>query len=148
MRQAGETIECACGAKLEVPTMRGLRRLEPALETPHPPRSVWGPRQGLLFLGLLLTAVSLAAGGYAFFATMPSPDLTTSQEALDTVGPVEAWRYWMAVRDGIPSNPTGEVAAVLQRTRNARIEIQIALGCAVAGLALAASGLLVKPKRL
>jgi hypothetical protein len=149
IRQAGETIQCACGTTLDVPTMRELRRLEPSQGKTNQPQTVWGPRQGLVFLGLLLAVMSLAACGYVYFVRMPTaPDLTTPQAQLDAIKPVDAWRYWGAVRGGIPAQPMADVAELLYRTQKARTEIRIALGFAVAGLALAASGLLVKPKRV
>jgi hypothetical protein len=147
-RQAGETIECTCGTKLDVPTMRELRHLEPVAAGTSRAKTVWGPRQGLAFIGLLTVVLSLGACGYFYFRVMPpARDFTTSQEDLDKTRPRDAWMYWRAARQGIPMNPTGDTLQVLERTQLARRGIRITLGLAVAGLALAASGLLFKPRR-
>jgi hypothetical protein len=62
--QAGGQVACACGANLNVPTLRGLKQLEIA-----PPdeaavrRSAgrqWGPVRGAMFsIGLLVVVISL-----------------------------------------------------------------------------------------
>ncbi len=148
-RQAGETIECECGSKLDVPTMREMRRLEPAGEAAVRPKAAWGPRQGLAFIGLLLTALSLSAYGYfQFVITPPSNlDFTPSQAQLDNMRPSEAWMYWRLMRQGSPTQLTPEANIVLVHTRYANIGKRVSLGLAVAGLALAASGRLLKPKK-
>ena len=66
--QSGLAVECVCGAKLEVPTMRGLSMLEqvPEHTSGAAEAAPWGPRQGLMFLGGAIMAVGL--GLIAFFA--------------------------------------------------------------------------------
>ncbi len=146
-RQAGETIECACGARLDVPTMREMRRLEPVVEGAARHKTAWGPRQGLAFLGLLVAALGLAAGGYFYFIVTPRPtDFAATQAQLDSIGPADAWQYWKIVRKGIPLNLTGEAAESLEQARKARWGIRVSLGLTAAGLALAASGLLLKTR--
>src|ERR1700682_380298 len=71
-RQSGETLVCGCGARLNVPTRRELQTLEPAPPTAAPLQPTWGRRQGLIFLGLLITTVSLAVCGYLYFVEMPA----------------------------------------------------------------------------
>jgi len=80
--------------------------------------------------------------------TPPRTDFITSQAQLDNTAPADAWRYWRMVRQGIPMSPTNEVMAVLERTRLSRLGIRVTLGLAVAGLALAASGSLLKRKKV
>jgi hypothetical protein len=147
-RRAGESIECECGSKLDVPAMRELRRLEPVAAVAARPKSVWGPRQGLMFVGLLMLVASLAGCGYFYFVTMPPPtDFVPSQAQLDNTRPEDAWQYWSIVRKGMPLNPPPDALEVLRRTYRAQLGIRVTLGLAVAGLALAASGLLFKPRR-
>ena len=64
--QAGETVTCGCGKKLQVPTLRGLRELEQETmpEPPHRGRAAWSPVQGYLYSAGIL----LAIGGIAFGA--------------------------------------------------------------------------------
>jgi hypothetical protein len=66
-RQAGETVPCACGKPLSVPTLRGLRQLEPAANEAPPPEAApkrgWSPIHGFMFsLGLI---VAIGAGAMA-----------------------------------------------------------------------------------
>lgn len=83
-RQAGETIPCRCGQPLTVPTLRGLRELEPVQSAPAPaaPARKWSPLQGVLFsLGLL---AALLAGGMAvrhFVAYFSVQDYTVDRTA-------------------------------------------------------------------
>ncbi len=57
--QAGLSVRCQCGADLTVPTMRGLKQLEP-VEAPsevvaaETQQANWGARQGVVFLGLVV----------------------------------------------------------------------------------------------
>jgi hypothetical protein len=150
VRQAGETVECAgCASKLDVPPMRELRRLEPVAAEAARPKAAWGTRQGLFFVGLLTLVLSLVVCGVFYFFVMPGPTkFMPTQAQLDNTRPGDAWRYWAAVRQGIPMNPTNEVVVVLQRTRLARLGIRVTLGLAVFGLALSASGLLFKSKKV
>ena len=84
-----------------------------------------GARQGLLFIGLLLAALSLAAGGYFYFVAMPRhQEFAASPQQIDSIGPVDAWQYWTIVRRGIPLTLTLEAADVLERTRKARIGLR------------------------
>ncbi len=102
-----------------------------------------------MFLGLLLTVASLAAGGYFQLVVKPRDlEFTPTQQQLDSIGPVDAWHYWTIVRRGMPLTMTGEASEALARSRQASLGTRVSLGLALAGLVLAASGLLVKPKEI
>jgi len=85
--QAGGQVACACGAKLNVPTLRGLKQLEAA-----PPdeaavrRSAgrqWGPVRGAMFsIGILVTVVSLAVLGYSYLQLAEAKLFTQDQTPL------------------------------------------------------------------
>jgi hypothetical protein len=124
-----------------------MRLLAIAPETAAP-ASVWGRRQGLVFLGLLIAATSLVVCGYFYFARMPArPDFMASQSDIDRLDPLEAWAFWMRVRDGISFQMSGDVADVIEQTRRARLGIRVSLGAGLLGLALAAAGWLIKPEK-
>ena len=80
-RQAGDTVACACGASLEVPTMRELSRLEPAATGTPVRQKVWGLRQGLMFLGSVIAGGGLAAGSYFSLVAMPAPEESAASQA-------------------------------------------------------------------
>jgi hypothetical protein len=63
VRHAGHMIRCACGAQLEVPTLRGLRQLEPAEARPQAGRT-WGGRQQLAFVLATVAGASLVVAAY------------------------------------------------------------------------------------
>lgn len=66
--QAGLTVGCECGQQMEVPTRGALagleRRGEATVAAGRPARPVWGPRQGLMYVGCVAAVVFLAAGTY------------------------------------------------------------------------------------
>ena len=63
--QAGQTIQCECGADVEVPTLLGLRSLEMIEEeSPTTTRSGWGVPQGLTIVGGVITLGAVAACSY------------------------------------------------------------------------------------
>src|SRR5262245_23704231 len=68
--QAGQTIRCTCGNSVEVPSIRGLRTLEP-LTDERPAAASWTRRKGLLFLGAALSIGALMAAA-AVAALRPS----------------------------------------------------------------------------
>jgi hypothetical protein len=62
--QAGQRIVCACGAPLDVPTMRELRNLDP-VELPTRRKAPWTRLQGVLFVvGMLVLSVCIGVGIY------------------------------------------------------------------------------------
>src|SRR5487761_135342 len=73
--QSGLVVRCACGAQQPVPTLRGLavlERTEAASLPSAPAASGWGPRQGLVFLGLVVIALSLLSW-FALRLNLPDP---------------------------------------------------------------------------
>ena len=57
--QAGLSVTCACGASTEMPTLMGLRQYPRADGQAAPSKtSTWGPRQGLMALGVILMVSS------------------------------------------------------------------------------------------
>jgi hypothetical protein len=74
--QAGLTVRCACGSELAVPAMRGLAGLERVERAPTPsqaqPASMWGPRQGMMFLGAAVVVAAALVALY-FWLMLPEP---------------------------------------------------------------------------
>ncbi len=72
--QAGDTLRCECGRELVVPTMRGLRELQPA-EAPRTSRgtkaTTWDDRNRVTFL-LIVGAITCLASAIYLWASMPT----------------------------------------------------------------------------
>jgi len=119
--QAGQTVNCRCGAPVEVPTIRELRDLQPAAsEAGEAP--AWGRRQGFFFVGIAIAALALIAIG-AIWVTQPKlvdiraevgePDAAALLAEVKATSPdenymrYEAIRPWpptlFAQREGVPS---------------------------------------------
>jgi hypothetical protein len=61
-RQAGQSVTCSCGARLEVPTLRGLGGLEQAA-TPAVAARRWGDRHRAVFVLVVISLVAAAGAG-------------------------------------------------------------------------------------
>jgi hypothetical protein len=70
-RHAGQTVRCACGAELEVPTLRGLRELEPAGAAAAPARGTWENRQRIAFLLAVASLLAIGVAGYLAWRLPP-----------------------------------------------------------------------------
>lgn len=103
---------------------------------------VWGLPQGLIFLGVILAIGSFAAWGYLYFVAMPRPNsFTVSKEALEKITPAIAWEYWVSIRQGMPTQPSPDIANFVYRTQVTRKRIKFALVGGVAGLGLVVGGM-------
>lgn len=110
--QAGETLTCACGSVLKVPTLRGMRELTPAHEevaskgTPGAPVD-WSAGRGVLFsLGLLAFVIALAYGSYHLYvwsgidvAQIEAHDEVHADEFVDRMTPVSMLEFWEETKD-------------------------------------------------
>ena len=83
--EAGRTIACPCGKKVQVPTLREIRQLPRRREAPRE-RAAWSPQQGVLFsLGLVLCAASLGFIGWLIYQRLQldTEEIVIEQERLD-----------------------------------------------------------------
>lgn len=106
-RQAGDTVDCRCGKRLDVPTLRQLTALKPAadalpdemLDGATPTRH-WSGRQGLLLLASVILLVTFGFGLYVWSdrPQRPTFDITADLEGIDEqiqqLSPVETWFLW------------------------------------------------------
>jgi hypothetical protein len=154
VQQAGQTLQCECGATLEVPTMRGLSRLEEVTE-PIESRAVarrrsWGLRERLFFVGLLIAVPAFAFSGYFYYslarfehglnALVEDPDLTG-------VAPAQTWQLWIRIQRDVPLSQSLQSFAVERVRRNWRLTLYSGIAVGICGLLLAGSGLLVRADR-
>jgi hypothetical protein len=117
--QAGGRVACACGKSLDVPTMRGVRQLEPApAETKVRAQASWSRAHGATFAGGLLIAgvgVVLIAIYLLQYARVVghtrdfSPEVLAAEAAhIDKLTPLELLSEWSEVLEhglGEPSAP-------------------------------------------
>ena len=150
--QSGLTVTCACGATLEVPTMRGLSTLAVAEssssgEDGAAPEAAWGPGQGLLFLGTLATICGVIALGLVL-RTKPQWMVRSDQIAVqvERLSTAELWERWHDLRKGIagaddPVRQAYETDWSTFRRRRTMAAIPL-----VAGVLLLAAGFLLRSK--
>ncbi|MEZ6116548.1 MAG: hypothetical protein R3C28_08235 [Pirellulaceae bacterium] len=103
--QAGETLQCKCGANVVVPTLRELSKLETLDTQPTKAGSHWSQARGIVFaIGLLCLALGI--GGYVRIikdrgqlnTSRPEiPEISAAQ--IEKVGLREAWETWLDYRD-------------------------------------------------
>ena len=147
--QAGQTVTCQCGNRLEVPTMRGLAalaRAEDARDTDRATDGTWSSGKGLALAGFLLAAVSIGTATY-LYVTRPKPvDYTGSREAIIDMPAAEALQFWGMIEThgiNLPQNAHEEHLETSRRRRTAWIALAGGLG--VVGLAMLVAGLLWNP---
>jgi hypothetical protein len=98
--QAGETVQCTCGASLTVPSLRELPNLELAPSTTANRKSrkrPWSKRQGWILLGAFLVA---AAVGLLGFLQLTRPRLA----GIESLSPIQVWSLWQDLRRGPDRN--------------------------------------------
>lgn len=122
--RAGGNVTCECGETLEVPTMRALREL-PQETAPAEAESVsspvaasaesnWGPKQGVLLLGLILFVAGLIPTLY-MAATYPKLNMPTQEKMrdiaelqFDQMTLTRSWEVWKGIieEQGLTTQPT------------------------------------------
>lgn len=156
--QAGETVSCQCGRTLEVPTLRALRQLEPAVEDgpARPTRDTWSIRQGILFgIGLVVLLAGAITAGLSYYQRSQVDTFMPSEEIIDQwvrevdQWPAERlWAFWVEVRDDkLPP----VLSPHMQRVSHARQLMRFTwsgIAVSVLGLIVVVSALLIgsRPK--
>lgn len=144
-RQAGELVTCTCGRELEVPTLRGLQQLQTS-EITADARSSWGPKQGLAFIGILLTLASLGFAAYAY-ATRPKLDVTFVRDVMEATTPANSLLLWQVVRQGVDVGPTPMSTLHSRQLASSWRWVYIGLAAAAFGALLTVSSFLIEPSR-
>lgn len=107
VKQAGQQIACECGRLLEVPTLRGVRELEPVREIGPSSRQTadWNSSRGMIFAGsLILFAIGGAVSylGYAGLRATPNVSREVERESfdksIDAMSLDEMYETWKNVR--------------------------------------------------
>lgn len=137
--EAGNRITCSCGAVLEVPPLRAMRRLRPAESTAEvsPPVSQWGAGAALLLLGAV---VLLLGGGFCAYVWVHRPRVVD----VDSLRPVDTWFLWQQLRH-LPRR-TARHDLLIGTQHMYRLWMMLALAVVALGCALVAAGLLMARK--
>ncbi len=125
--QAGQDIPCRCGKTLRVPTMQGIRRLEPQVDPVGESRGkpAGSPALGLALLGLLILAVGAAWMYHTHNTRRPV------FYDVDALSPWGTWLMWQDLRGGVQL-PEYTESPFVQSERIYRR--YMTLGAVVAGL--------------
>lgn len=108
VKQAGQQLTCECGKLLDVPTLRGVRALEPVQESMSESgrKAEWDRTRGMLFAGsLLLCVVGALVAYYGYDGLKAAPNITrevekaTFDKSIDELSLDEAYDTWQSIRD-------------------------------------------------
>ena len=153
--QAGDRITCSCGAQVDVPTLRGLRALQPATapdKAAAKPASNWGLRQGLMLFGSVVLLVGLLPAAYLYIRKVDAPQLdialTIEQNSkqLDAMPLSDSWNYYEGLSKlGLLEHPRLEVMAYEHYMESFKTRMTAALSVACLGLLVLLAGWLLKP---
>lgn len=152
LRQAGESIACrACHATIEVPTMRGLRQLQPAVTEPRgsiaPVAGSFVLARGVFVIGLVVLLGGLAAGAGTWYSAShlrtdpPQAEIDKLNAAffakIDSESLPEFWKTWQEDVIGRPPGKWRESSFAANRAtaRARRLTGSICFGAAALGLA-------------
>jgi len=153
--QAGERIDCVCGAALDVPTMRELRQRQRVVaDTEVVPRP-WGPRQAAMLLGLAIAVLSAAVMGRLWFKRPVAPDLNTPaairqlDAQMQAVTPLQSWVIWQdgLLRDGLVEYQTPASIAYQEQLAANNHSLVLALASAAFGLLVFLAAVLLAPQQ-
>ncbi len=148
--KAGQTIECECGAKLEVPTLGGLKNLERVV-TPKPAtKTTWGPRQQVLLIGIIICATGLGIAGYfRHYRPLPPPRelrIELIPKHVESLSLMQTLALWGALERGLPEHSALEQQAY-QKARDAyHRRAGVALFIAAVGLVMMVISLFIPKK--
>jgi len=135
--QAGLTVPCACGRQVNVPTLRDLAQYGVEDQPTTRPKGTWGPRQGFIFLGLLVAAVGIALALWCLGQMVPSDPTQGWQSEwfqvnVDALTPEQLLSEMRAQHQGLDATEPS-IWDRYQAERNIR-QIWFGLSCALAVL--------------
>ena len=154
--QAGSSVVCACGRKLEVPSLRAIRELAPLGNASEHRKSEWNPAAGLIFVsGLCIVLLGGASAGFNHMHAAqlgnleppPAGDVAAWVAEIDDAPTEELFNIWNASRQsGLGDHnlsPFVQARAVAQRYQTYRNTSLIVMA---GGLFCAATSILVRRK--
>ena len=141
--QAGQEIECKCGAGVSVPTMAGIRALQRAEPSPGPqsPPSRWEARHGVLLVGVVFTCAALCVTAWFYHVARPR------MAEIEEMHPLGVWMEWQYLREGVrrPSFEPHPFQAALEHHRRWMV---VGLGTVAVGMIIMLSSACIPKRRL
>jgi hypothetical protein len=153
--QAGETLRCECGSGVTVPTLRQLRQLPVASESPTEAAHAWEARHGAITVLVLAAVIALIAAGVSWWNQPSVPEFSPAgwtrmmDNRFSELTPVAAWKLWVDAYRPLAANGFDTLkyagADQIEREIGARRRMQlillaVAAVCLVAAVATAIAG--------
>ena len=145
LRQAGQQIECDCGASLDIPTMTGIRALQRAEPSPdgQRPTTRWEARHGVLLVGAIVTVMALCLTTFFYRARPRMPEI-------EELAPFQTFQIWQFLRQGV-RRPSFEINPLRMHQLNLESYhrwMTVSLSLVALGLIVTAASALVPKRRL
>lgn len=144
--QAGSSISCDCGARLEVPQYSDLRKLEVARELVQKTRRYsWEFKNAVGMAGLLLMALGIGLGVYTYkqevapYINLAILEKLQSEENIQKLPPAQLWPYWQHVNEDV-IGLADEFSDVSEIESRGKLWVGVWLGLAAFGLLCALGG--------
>ena len=143
--QAGQPIECDCGASIDIPTMAGIRTLQRVEPSPQDRRPIsrWETRHGVLLVGAVITVAALCMTTYVH-------RMQPRMVELEDMDPFQTWMAWQFLREGV-RRPSFEVNPLRMYQMSLAVNrrwMAVGLSLAAFGLIVMSASLLVPKRRL
>jgi hypothetical protein len=143
-RQAGQTVPCACGSTLQVPTLLDMTALEPApsvVVTSEPTPQAWGVGQQMRLLGTVLLLAAIVLDVLLYIDPPRSRFDVIDPEWLQTyaqkLSPVETLRQWEYAKQGLDRHVDQKY---LDDVSKFHLKVVAVAALALAGVVLIAAG--------
>jgi hypothetical protein len=140
-RQAGETVVCSCGVLIQVPTMLGMKALEPAMEETFRANADWGWPHRTLLVGLVLVAAAIAAVILLWsHRPVSSSEIVTPEQIQANarqLTPIQTWTIWETMKQGLDQRIDQPYVDAMTRFH---IWMTVAAICLVVGAGMTIAG--------
>ncbi len=151
LTQAGQTVTCACGRSLKVPTMSQLRKLKSVQSDRAASKNTtrkWSGVQGAIFgIGAVVAAIGLLVAGIcglyrtALHPEIPAVDTDQAwNERIDQLFPEQTWDMWLSLEDKELEQPHPP-PYILHQRYSEHLLTYVYGGLAAAAVGLVTSGL-------
>jgi len=157
-RLAGQSIRCDCGLELHVPTLRGLRELEPADSAGEnlTAAPAWGLGQGIAFVAGMTLSVGAVVAIVVFLRQMsgleiaekPAMENVHYNEDFSTMSPEDSLLAWEFLSSNPLPGSRSTPAFLKYRGEVAKFKNYMAISGALlaVGAVLLSGAILIKPR--